>query len=143
MSRESGRSAGGVSVPGILDCRETQDRRPAELDAYNVFEGQWSWEAEVVNAEGEDKNWTGEASWRWTLDNHWLHGMMSAKTKNTEFEAAVYPSTSWPRAANQTHYGHLRFTAEGVVWECPIQGFAAAQSGQNIVLRLMAARQVA
>ena len=41
----------------------------------------------MLNTEGADKNWTGEATWRWTMDNHWLHGQMSAKSANAEFQA--------------------------------------------------------
>jgi hypothetical protein len=62
--------------------------RAGELDAYDVFVGKWTWEAELANAEGADKKWTGRAEWRWALDNRCLHGVMAAKSANAEFEAA-------------------------------------------------------
>ncbi len=62
--------------------------RPAQLDAFNVFVGYWDWEAEMTNAKGADRNWSGTAEWTWTLDNRCLHGTMSAKTENASFDAA-------------------------------------------------------
>ncbi len=77
----------GCAAPTVDFSQIERPARPAELDAYKVFEGEWTWEAEVVNAEGEDKEWTGEASWGWALEDRWLHGQMSAKSANAEFEA--------------------------------------------------------
>ena len=76
----------GCAAPTVDFSQIERPSRPAELDHYNVFEGNWIWEAEVVNAEGQDKNWSGEATWRWTMDNHWLHGQMSATSTNAEFK---------------------------------------------------------
>ncbi|HUU84896.1 MAG TPA: hypothetical protein VM243_15460 [Phycisphaerae bacterium] len=106
----------GCAAPIIDFSQIERPTRPAELEAYNVFEGQWNWEAEVVNAEGEDKTWTGEASWRWTLDNRWLHGLMSAKTKNAEFEAAGV----WGWNPQKKHYVWWMFNN----WGYPQEGTA-------------------
>ena len=40
-----------------------QPARPAELDAYDVFVGSWTWYADMLNAEGPDKKWTWTAEW--------------------------------------------------------------------------------
>jgi hypothetical protein len=78
----------GCAAPTIDFTTIQQPDRAAELDAYNVFLGEWDWTAEVVNAEGEDKHWTGTAEWRWTLDDRTLHGLISAKSTNAKFDAA-------------------------------------------------------
>ncbi len=62
--------------------------RASELSAYDVFIGQWNWEAEMLNAEEADKNWTGTAEWKWTLDGRTLNGSMSAQSGQTQFETA-------------------------------------------------------
>ncbi len=62
--------------------------RAPELDAYDVFVGAWTWEAEMLNAEGPDKSWKGTAEWHWALDNRTLEGVMSAATERTSFDAA-------------------------------------------------------
>ncbi len=61
--------------------------RAPELDAYNVFVGEWDWKAEVVNASESSKQWSGTASWEWTLDKRCLKGSMSAKSADAQFEA--------------------------------------------------------
>ena len=61
--------------------------RSPELDAYNVFVGMWDWQAEVINAEGSDRTWTGTARWDWALDKRTLEGDMAARTQNAEFAA--------------------------------------------------------
>jgi hypothetical protein len=78
----------GCAAPTIDLTTIQRPARPVELDAYNVFLGKWDWTAEVVNAEGADKHWTGTAEWRWTLDDRTLHGLISAKSTNAEFDAA-------------------------------------------------------
>lgn len=62
--------------------------RAAELDAYNVFIGSWDWNAEMVTSDGSGEKWTGTAKWEWTLDDRTLHGLLSAKSPNAEFDAA-------------------------------------------------------
>ncbi len=62
--------------------------RAAELDAYNDFVGEWNWEAETMTPEGPGEKWTGSAAWSWELDDRTLHGVLSAKTKDAEFDAA-------------------------------------------------------
>ncbi len=61
--------------------------RPSELEAYNVFVGSWTWDAEMLNAEGADRKWNGTAEWHWTLDDRALRGTMSAQSERTKFEA--------------------------------------------------------
>ncbi len=61
--------------------------RAAALDAYDVFVGDWTWEAQMLNATDDDKSWTGTASWSWTLDKRCLVGKMSAKSKSTSFSS--------------------------------------------------------
>ena len=53
--------------------------RAAELSAFDVFVGEWDWDAEVVNAVDADREWSGTAAWSWILDDRCLHGSMSAK----------------------------------------------------------------
>ena len=62
--------------------------RASELSAYDIFVGQWDWEAEMVNAAEADKKWSGTAQWSWILDNRCLHGSMSAKNVHVSFEAS-------------------------------------------------------
>ena len=61
--------------------------RAAELDAYDVFVGEWDWEAETVYPEGLAETWTGTAKWDWALDKRCLKGRMSAKSEHAEFES--------------------------------------------------------
>jgi hypothetical protein len=61
--------------------------RSSRMEPYEVFIGSWNWEAEMKNADGDDRPWTGTAEWKWGLDGRVLMGEMSAKGKNAEFEA--------------------------------------------------------
>jgi len=80
--------AGGCAAPKI-DFASLQQPGPApEMEAFNVFVGSWAWTAEVLNAEGPDRQWSGTARWEWVLDRHYLHGSMSAKSAHAGFEAA-------------------------------------------------------
>ncbi len=78
----------GCAAPKV-DFSEIQrpDRAP-ELDAYDVFVGEWTWDAKMLNAEGEDEAWTGTAKWKWSLDDRCLHGMMSVHGANLDFKSA-------------------------------------------------------
>ena len=78
----------GCAAPQVDYTKIERPERPAELDAYNVFAGSWTWEAEMLNAEEPNKKWTGKASWRWTLDKRCLHGQMSADSGDTHYETA-------------------------------------------------------
>ena len=78
----------GCASPQIDFSTLERPARAAELDAYNVFVGEWTWEAEVVNAEGLDKDWTGTAKWGWRLDDRCLHGTISGKCPSAGFDAA-------------------------------------------------------
>jgi hypothetical protein len=79
---------GGCAAPTVDFTTVEQPARAEELAAYDVFVGRWTWHAEVLNAEGEDKNWTGTAEWKWTLDDRTLHGLISARSTNASFDAA-------------------------------------------------------
>lgn len=61
--------------------------RPGQLEAYDAFVGQWTWEATMGNAEGAGKQWHGTAEWNWTLDKRVLEGKISAASGSTEYEA--------------------------------------------------------
>ncbi len=65
----------------------TRPARAPELDAFDSFVGSWTWEAEVVNATGEGKCWSGTAEWRWSLDNRCLVGDLHAQSSLAEFDA--------------------------------------------------------
>ena len=78
---------GGCAAPTVDFATIERPARPAELEAYNVFAGTWNWEAEMLNAEGPDKTWTGTAEWRWTLDKRCLFGLMSTSNPRTAFES--------------------------------------------------------
>ncbi len=62
--------------------------QPSELKVYDVFVGHWDFKAELINAEGQDREWSGSANWQWTLDDRFLHGAMSAKSARAGFDAA-------------------------------------------------------
>ena len=78
----------GCTARNVDFSQIKQPARAPELDAYNAFVGDWNWTAEVVNAEGASKHWKGTASWQWTLDNRCLHGTMSSKTADAQFDTA-------------------------------------------------------
>ena len=80
-------AAAGCAAPKVDFAKIKQPSRAAELDVYNVFVGKWKWEAEMLNAEGPDRTWTGTAEWTWALDNRYLHGNMEAKSANAKFTA--------------------------------------------------------
>jgi len=80
-------SFSGCAAPKVDFSKINRPSRSAELDAYNIFVGAWNWEAEMLNAEGPDKKWTGTAKWEWALDNRCLKGQLSSKTERTKFEA--------------------------------------------------------
>jgi len=78
---------GACSAPKADFGKIKPPARPCELDAYDVFVGSWTWEAEMLNADGPDKNWTGTAEWNWTLDKRCLRGMISSQNNSVKFEA--------------------------------------------------------
>jgi hypothetical protein len=80
--------AQGCSVKSVDFSTIPHPPRSPELDAYEVFIGTWDWEAEVVTEDGSGDKWTGSAEWRWTLDKRTLHGLLSSKTADAEFDAA-------------------------------------------------------
>lgn len=77
----------GCAAPKIDFSTIQRPPRPVEMDAYDTFVGSWNWHAELLNAD-KNKEWTGTAEWTWSLDDRVLHGRMSAKSGDTEFEAA-------------------------------------------------------
>jgi len=83
--------AWACSACTVQDVDLSTVKRPglaSELAAYNVFIGQWNWEAEALNASPSSKNWKGTANWRWSLDGRCLSGDMSAKSDAAEYEAS-------------------------------------------------------
>jgi len=78
----------GCAAPNVNFAEIQRPARAPELDAYNDFVGSWNWEAEMVTAEGPGDKWTGSAEWKWTLDDMTLHGLLSARTEDAEFDAA-------------------------------------------------------
>ena len=78
----------GCTAPQVDFNTIQRPGRAPELDAYNVFVGEWTWEADVVNTTGADKHWKGTAKWMWTLDKRCLHGTLSAKSTNRSVESA-------------------------------------------------------
>lgn len=102
--------------------------RAAELAAFDVFVGEWTWEAEVLNADEKNKSWTGTAKWEWTLDERALHGLMSFQSTDVQFEAAGI--WSWhPKSKkylwwmfNDWGYpqqGTARYDANKKIWTMP------------------------
>ena len=81
-------SASGCAAPKVDFAGIERPARAAEMDAYKTFVGDWNWEAEVLNADEPGNRWTGEAHWKWILEERCLHGMMSAKSAHAAFEAA-------------------------------------------------------
>jgi len=80
--------ASGCASPTIDFSDIERPPRAAELDAYNAFVGKWIWGAEIVNAEGANKEWTGEATWKWALDERCLRGDISARSSDASFDAS-------------------------------------------------------
>ncbi|MBI1824933.1 MAG: hypothetical protein HY287_14530 [Planctomycetes bacterium] len=79
--------SGGCAARKADFSKIQQPPRPTELEAYDVFVGTWNWEAEMLNADEQDKAWTGKAEWKWTLDKRCLRGAFQSQSKRTKFEA--------------------------------------------------------
>jgi len=87
--------AASVGLISCYGCASTRSRladvkppqRPSQLAAYDVFVGNWNWEAQIDDAEPADKHWSGTATWAWTLDNRFLQGTMSAHSERLSFTA--------------------------------------------------------
>jgi len=77
----------GCAVPKVNLANVKQPPRSVELDAYDVFVGSWTWEAEMLNADEPDKKWSGTAEWKWTLDKRCLRGAFQSQSQRTKFEA--------------------------------------------------------
>jgi len=73
--------------------------RAPQLDALNVFVGNWTWQAEILHAEPAVKNWSGTASWGWALDNRCLKGEISSQSGNTRFNSSGI--WSWDQRARR------------------------------------------
>lgn len=104
--------------------------RAAELSAFDVFVGEWDWDAEVVNAVDADKEWNGTAQWSWILDDRCLHGSMSAKSANAQFETAGV--WSWHPKKNKYIWwmfnnwgypqeGTAKYDADAKEWSMPFK----------------------
>ncbi len=77
----------GCAAVKVDFAKITRPERPAQLSAYDVFVGSWDWKAEMLNAEGADRNWTGTAEWKWSLDQRCLVGHMKSTNAKATFEA--------------------------------------------------------
>ncbi len=105
------------SAPTIdLSTVKRPDRSP-ELDAYDMFVGSWTWEATLVNAEGEGRDWNGTARWRWSLDNRCLQGDLHLKGADAEYDAIGM----WSWHPKKHRYFWSMFND----WEYPQQGTAS------------------
>lgn len=80
--------AGGCAVARVDFSGMERPPRAAELDAYDVFVGSWTWEAEMLNAQEPDRSWSGTAKWHWALDRRCLVGEISSKSERTDFTAS-------------------------------------------------------
>ncbi|MFQ5489096.1 MAG: DUF1579 family protein [Phycisphaerae bacterium] len=83
-----GAALAGCAAPKVDFSQIQRPERAPELRAYDVFVGNWDFKAEMLNAEGQDKEWSGTASWQWALNERFLHGVLSAKSAQAEFESA-------------------------------------------------------
>jgi len=79
--------ASGCTVTGVNFSEISRPQRSEKMDAYSVFVGSWTWEAEMINADAADRHWTGTAEWKWGLDQRVLNGHLAAKSQRAEFEA--------------------------------------------------------
>jgi len=77
----------GCSEQSVDFSRIQAPSRAAELNAYEVFVGEWDWEATVDRADVGSRDWTGNATWQWTLDDRVLHGEMTLRCDDAEFDA--------------------------------------------------------
>ncbi len=77
----------GCGTPQVDFSKIERPARAGELDAYEVFVGSWTWEAEMLNATESYKQWKGTAAWKWTLDKRCLHGVMSSSSGDKQFDA--------------------------------------------------------
>lgn len=77
----------GCAAPKVDFSKIKQPARPAELDAYDVFIGSWTWDAEMLNADAPDHLLSGAAEWKWTLDKRSLNGHFVSQNQSTRFEA--------------------------------------------------------
>ena len=58
-----------------------------EMNAFGVFVGSWTWEAEMKNASEADRHWKGTAEWAWDLDGRALRGSIESKSASAEFKS--------------------------------------------------------
>ncbi|MCK4341109.1 MAG: hypothetical protein KAY37_05220 [Phycisphaerae bacterium] len=120
----------GCGAPTIDFSTIVTPSRAPELDAYDMFVGKWSWDAKLLNVEGEDANWSGTAQWEWTLNKRCLAGRMAAKSANAEFESEGI--WSWhPKAKKYTWWmfnnwgypqqGTAKYDEEAKLWRMPFK----------------------
>ncbi|MFQ5590325.1 MAG: hypothetical protein ACE5HE_04090 [Phycisphaerae bacterium] len=108
--------AAGCAASRVDFASIERPARSAMLDAYDVFVGSWSWDAEMVYPDTQDTAWSGTADWSWTLDKRCLKGHMSAKSAHAEFESEGV----WSRHPKTGKYIWWMFNN----WGCPQQGTA-------------------
>lgn len=105
--------------------------RAAELDAYEVFVGSWTWNAEMLNAAGADRAWSGTAKWEWALDKRCLVGEMSSKSEHANFDAigiwSWHPTTRkyiWTLFNNWGYpqHGDAKYDKDTKTWDMNYRG---------------------
>lgn len=101
------------SAPRVDFAAITKPDRSGELDAYQVFVGEWNWDAEMLNAEGADRKWTGTAEWHWGLDRRFLLGSLKSRSERAAFES----SGVWGWHPTQKQYRWWMFSDWGYAQE--------------------------
>ncbi|MCZ6700001.1 MAG: hypothetical protein O7D94_13805 [Planctomycetota bacterium] len=118
----------GCQAPQVDFSTIKQPPRATELDAYEVFVGKWTWEAEALNADEKNKSWTGTAEWMWILDKRCLQGKISARSADLSYDA----SGNWSRDPRSGKYiwsmdnnwgypqkGTASYDSESKTWTMP------------------------
>jgi len=106
----------GCAAPRVDFSTIKRPDPPAQLSKYQVFVGQWNWEAVMLNAEGDGQKWNGTAEWNWTLDGRALSGNIKAQSGETKFEAVGV--WSWHPRDKQYFWGMINN------WGYPQRGVA-------------------
>lgn len=78
----------GCTARNVDFTRIQRPERSAKLDAYDIFVGSWTWEAQMLNAADADKAWKGTAEWKWTLDQRCLQGHLVSEGAHARFESS-------------------------------------------------------
>ena len=115
----------GCTVQRVDFSTIRQPDLSVEMNAFDVFVGSWTWEAEMKNAAEADRNWKGTATWGWDLDGRVLRGTIESKCANAQFKS----SGVWSWHPTRQRYvwwmfnnwgypqsGTARVSADGKAW---------------------------